>query len=118
MHLQGNPTRRWLTLALTALFCAFTAAQMTRPLLFLTPGRTASLTTRHHNFTRHTIEEVGDKAVDIAAASGRLMLNLPIVEREREHTPKIAPDEADATEWTSDYKFHRRNPPPSLDDSN
>ena len=69
--------RRFLPLALAGLFCAFTVAQMTRPLSTIALSRTAGVASRINRLARHTIEEVGSQAIDIAAASGHLTFLLP-----------------------------------------
>ncbi len=108
--------RRFLPLALAGLFCAFTIAQMTRPLSTITLSRTGGVASRDNRLARHTIEEVSSQAIDIAAASGHLTFLLPAGEPERDPDVAIAPDEPDVTEWTSEQLYHRRNPPRSLDD--
>lgn len=105
--------RRLLSLALAFLFCALTVAQITRPLKL---SHTTEAATHQHKLMRHIVAEVADKAVDIAAASSRLTHSMPVVERQRDHAAPITSDEADATEWTSEYKFHRRNPPRTPED--
>ena len=108
--------RRFLPLALAGLFCAFTVAQMTRPLCTIALSRTAKVASRDSRLARHTIEEVGSQTVDIATASGHLTFLLPAVDPDRDPDVAIAPDEPDVTEWTSEQLYHRRNPPRSLDD--
>ncbi|MGB0058883.1 hypothetical protein [Candidatus Binatus sp.] len=114
--MERNHMRRFLPLALAGLFCAFTVAQMTRPLSTIALCRRAGMASRHQRLAPHTIEEVGSQAIDIAAASGHLTFLLPAVDPDRDPDVAIAPDEPDVTEWTSEQLVHRRNPPRSLDD--
>jgi hypothetical protein len=116
MQMERKQMRRFLPLALAGLFCAFTVAQMTRPLATITLSRTARVASRDNRLARHTIEEVSGQPIDIAAASGHLTFLLPAVEPDRDSGVAIAPDEPDVTEWTSEQLFHRRSPPRSLDD--
>jgi hypothetical protein len=117
MHIERSHMRRFLALVLVALFGALTVSQITRPFSAITLGSAAGLATYYQRFARYTVEEVGEKPVDIATASRYLTFSLPAVEREQDLAVTSMPW-IDVTEWASRYLFHRRTPPRSPDDSN
>ncbi len=119
MQMKRNHVRRFLSMALTALFCAFTVAQMTGPLSFIALSHNARVAIRCHRLAPSTVEEVDGSTIDIDSASGHLTFWLPAIEiRERDRSVTVMPDETDVTEWTSRHLFRPRNPPRSFADGN
>jgi hypothetical protein len=117
MQIERSHMRRSLSLALTALFCAFTAAQMTRPPSFIALSQ-IGVAIRCHRL-EPTVEEVDSSTIDIDSASGHLTFLLPAVKTpESDRSVTVMPDEADVTEWTSGHLFRPRNPPRSSADGN
>ena len=117
MHLQRTQMRRFLPLVLGPLFCALTVSQITRALSAITISRTAGVAAHYQKLTGYTVEEVGNKPINIAASSGYLTFSLPIVARERDLAATSMFSKVDLTEWHSKCLFHRRTPARSSDDS-
>ena len=118
MRTERSHMRRFLPLVLAALFCTITVSQLTRTLSALTLSSTPRLATRYQRFTRYTVEEVGNKPIDIATTSGYLTFSLSDVELKRDLAATSVPDEAAVTEWPSKFLFHRRTPARSSDATN
>jgi hypothetical protein len=118
MRIERSHMRRFLPLVLAALFCTITVSQVTRPLSALALGSTPRLATHCRRFTRYTVEEVGNKPIDIATTSGYLTFSLSDVELKRDLAATSVPDEAAVTEWPSKFLFHRRTPARSSDATN
>jgi hypothetical protein len=119
MQLEQSHMRRFLALVLAALFCAVAVSQVMKPFSTLRLSDKAGMVTHYQKSTRYPVEEVGNKPIDIATASGYSTFSFAVKERERDAVAATSmPDEVELTEWLSKCLFHRRTPARSSDDSN
>lgn len=117
MRTERSNMRRSACVMLAALFCALAVSQSTRPLYTITLSSTRSLAIHYRKFARYAVEEVGSKTIEPSTSTFKTV-SLVVAEPEPESAAASKVNEADLTEWSSKYLFHRRTLPPSPDDGN
>jgi len=109
---RGNLAGKCAFLLATC-FCLFTFAQTARPLESIALSSHPGVSAKYHALTRHTLKEVGGRAVDLSAAatteSGTLTVEGP---------PQLSRlNPAEVADWCAQTAVPRRIPPPPPDDT-